>query len=294
MMPAHCKTVSFKRVGFPLTAKEIELQLAKKKVFTRTDYFILENSGKVAVARVAKKRGIELFREVTAVEVLSLPESTVMVRDPSCDVLDVHSMTRKATQHPEETVVVLGAFEHVSFIKGGKEPARLRVIDFVPPHPSKTLRMVEDVLRSGMVRTPLLVEPVMVDVLERLKGCGSDIVMFPCEAGRLEIGGRPVLYLDKTPPIDEKKSVTLAGCPLSLKIFRHVYHREPQGFENVCPRELARQDRGRGKLHIARCCDIHGVKVEGDLALVPYGASMRDMAEAVNALCEKARPARDP
>jgi hypothetical protein len=91
MMPAHCKTVSFKRVGFPLTAKEIERQLAGKKVFTRTDYFILENSGNVAVARVSKKRGIELFREVTSVEVLSLPESTVMVTDPSCDVLDVHS-----------------------------------------------------------------------------------------------------------------------------------------------------------------------------------------------------------
>jgi hypothetical protein len=286
MMPAHCKTVAFKNVGFPLIREEIERRLTGQKVFTRTDYFILENSGKVAVARIVKKRGIELFREVTGVEVLSLPETTVLVRDPSCDVLDIHSMAMKATQHPEDTVVVLGAFEHVSFIKGGKQPVRLRVIDFVPPHPSKTLRMVEDVLRSGMVPTPLLVEPVMVDVMARLEGCRSDIVMFPCEAGKLSVGGRPVLYLDKTPPLEAGKNVTLVGCPLSLKIFRHVYRRAPEGFVNVCPRELAREDLRPGHLHIARCCDIHRVKVEEGLALVPYGASMRDMAGAVMALCE--------
>ena len=293
MMPAHCKTVAFKRVGFPLTGEEIKRRLTGQKVFTRTDYFILENSGKLAVARIVKRRGIELFREVISVEVLSLPENTVLVRDPSCDVLDIHSMARKATQHPEETVVVQGAFEHVSFIKGGKQPVRLRVIDFVPPHPSKTLRMVEDVLRSGMVQTPLLVEPFMVDVLARVEGHGSDIVMFPCEAGRLEIGGRPVLYLDKTPQIEECRTVTLVGCPLSMRIFKHVYRRAPEQFVNVCPRELAREDLQPGKLHIARCCDIHRVKVEDGLALVPYGASMRDMAGAVMELVGQDRPGHD-
>ena len=285
MMPAHCKTVAYKRVGFALTCEEITRQLAGRKVFTRTDYFILENAGKFAVARVLKMRGIELFREVASVEVLSIPESTAMVRDPSCDVLDIHSMARKAVEHPEDTVVVLGAFEHISFIKGGKNPVRLRVHDFVPPHPSKTLRMVEEILRSGIVDTPLLVEPVMSDTLALVEGCRSDLVMFPCEAGKLEAGGRPVLYLDKTPPVDAHKRVTVVGCPLSRRIFGQVYHREPDEFINVCPRELAGQDRGPGKLHIARCCDVHGVKVENGLAIVPYGASMRDMAEAIKALC---------
>jgi len=285
MMPSHCKTVAYKRVGFPLTREQISRQLAGKKVFTRTDYFILENSGMLAVARVAKKRGIDLFREVTSVEVLSLPESTVMVSDPSCDVLDIHSMARKAVENTKDTVVVLGAFGHISFIKGGKTPVRLRVIDFIPPFPSKTQSMVEDILRSGCVDTPLLVEPVMADTLALVGGCKSDIVMFPCEAGRLEACGRPVLYLDKTPPIDPARSVTLVGCPLSRKIFGHVYRREPADFINVCPRDLARRDMAPGRLHIARCCDVHGVKVENGLALVPYGASMRDMAEAVRALC---------
>jgi hypothetical protein len=286
MMPAHCKDVAFKRVGFPLTENDIGQRLIGQKVFTRTDYFILDNSGKFAVVRVVKKKGIELFREVIGVDVLSLPEGTAFVRDPSCDVLNLHSMAQKAAEHNEDMVVVQGAFEHVSFIKGGKQPVRLRVIDFVPPYPSKTLRMVEDVLRSGMIQTPILVEPVMVDVLALLASRKPDTVMFPCEAGRLELDGRPVIYLDKAPPLDAGRMVTLVGCQLSLKIFRHVYGREPMEFKNVCPRELARADIQQGRLHIARCCDVHRVKVEDGLALVPYGASMRDMAEAILALCE--------
>lgn len=279
--------MSFKRVDFPLTEEQIRRHLIGKKMFTRTDYIIFESSGRLAVAGVRKKRGIDLFREVLEVDVLSLPETTAFVRDASCDVHNPHDMVKKAVEHPEETVVVLGAFEHMSFLKGQKEPNVLRVVDFVPPYPSKTLQMVESVLRSGMVETPVLVEPVMVDALARLAGCRSDIVMFPCEAGKLEIGGLPVTYLDKTPPLREGSNVTLAGCGLSRKIFWHEYHRDPAGFVNVCPRDLAKEYHQVGKLHIARCCDVHSVKVDNGLALVPYGASMQDIATAINTLCRK-------
>jgi len=294
LRPGHCRDVSYKRVDFPLTEEEIGRRLIGQKVFTRTDYFILESSGRLAVARVTKKRGLDLFREVLGVEVLSLPESTAFVRDGSCDVLNPHEMAKKAVEHPEDTVVVLGAFDHISFVKGQKQPVRLRVIDFVPPYPSKTLQMVENVLRSGMVETPLLVEPVMVDVPLRLSGCKTDVVMFPCEAGKLVIDGRPVLYLDKTPPLDDEGSVTLAGCQLSRKIFWHAYRRNPDGFVNVCPRDLAIENFQPGKLHIARCCDVHRARADNGLALVPYGASMQDIANAIKALLGEARAAKTP
>jgi hypothetical protein len=63
---------------------------------------------------------------------------------------------------------------------------------------------------------------------------------------------------------------------------------------NVCPRELAKEFIRPGALAIARCCDIHRVKVEDGLALVPYGASMRDMAGAVMALAGQDRDIRSP
>jgi hypothetical protein len=220
-----------------------------------------------------------------------LPDSTVFVHDPGCDVLNPHAMALKAVGHPEDTVIVKGAFEHVSFIKGEKRPKSLKVVDFVPPYPSKTLTMVNEVLRLGAVETPLLVEPVLVDAVATVSARlgAAKKVIFPCEAGRIEVGGRQVLYLDKAPPLDGNEEVLLAGCPLSRKIFRQIYHREPE-FVNLCPRDLALEGRKPGELYIARCCDIHKVKVEDGLALVPYGATMMEMADAIRRLLKEAWP----
>ena len=283
MMPVHCKDVAFKRVDFPLTEERIRRRLVGERVFTRTEYFILENGGEYAVARVKKRRGIQLFREVLETEIISLPGDTAFVRDPACDVLNPHAMVKHAVAHKQETVVVHGTFEHVSFIKGEKSPPVLRVVDVVPPHPSKTLEMVEMVLRAGTVATPLLVEPVLLDATGLASGRKADVFMFPCEAGRIAVAGRPVVYLDKTPPLKENESVTLVGCQLSMRIFRCTYGREPD-FVNTCPRDLARLHFEPGKLHIARCCDVHQVIVEDGLALVQYGARMEEIAAAIRQL----------
>ena len=283
MMPRHCKDVAFKRVDFPLTEEGIHKRFRGERVFTRTEYFILENQGHYAVARIERKRGIELFREVSGVEIVSLPEGTAFVHDPECDVLNPYAMVKHAVAHPEETVVVLGKFEHISFIKGDKSPRVLRVFDVVPPRPSKTVEMVELALRTGLVRTPVLVEPVLVDAAKLCAGRSSDVVMFPCAAGNVTVDGRQVLYLDKTPPLKEAASVTLAGCELSKRIFRATYGREPD-FVDICPRDLARKGFEPGKLHIARCCDVHRVIVEPGLALVQYGARMEEIIAAIKAL----------
>lgn len=283
MMPRHCKEVAFKRVDFPLTEEAIRKRFGGERVFTRTEYFILENAGRHAVVAVRRRRGIGLLREVESVEMVSLPDDTVFVRDPGCDVLNPHAMARHAAAHAQGTVVVLGRFGHISFIRGGKRPAVLRVMDVVPPFPSKTVEMVETALRTGLVGTPLLVEPVLFDAVELCKGRGAGTVMFPCEAGELSVGGRPVLYLDKTPPLGDGEKVLLAGCELSRRIFRRTYGRDAP-FVDICPRELARRHLEPGKLHIARCCDVHRVIVEGNLALVQYGATVAEVVEALRRL----------
>jgi len=283
MMPAHCKDVAYKRVDFHLSLDEIERRLKGQKAFTRTDYFILENGKEHAVAGVRKKRGIELFRTIETVEVLSVPESTIFVEDPECNVLNHHEMAKKAASFPHDTVVVLGKFCHISFIKGGKNANVLRVVDFVPPTPSKTLALVETILKTALVKTPLILEPLMVDAFSRLPKEKDVTVMFPCEAGWLELKGRPVLYLDKTPPLPKTGNIVLAGCQLSKRIFRNIYGKEPE-FVNICPRDLARELVAPGELTIARCCDVHRVKVENGLALLPYGATMDDVVCALKAL----------
>jgi len=293
MMPRHCKDVAFKHVDFPLTEEAIRERFKGERVFTRTEYFILENRGRYAVAGLRRKRGIELFREVASVEIVSLPADTTFVHDPDCDVLNPHAMVRHAVAHDEDTVVVLGKYEHISFIKGEKHPAVLRVIDVVPPHPSKTVEMVELALRTGIIRTPLLVEPALVDAVRLCAGRSSSVVMFPCEAGKVAVDGRQVLYLDKTPPLKADATVTLAGCELSKRIFRITYGREPD-FVNICPRDLARKCLVPGKLHLARCCDVHRVIVEPGLALVQYGARIEEIVAAIQALVGEPSPGPAP
>ncbi|MGQ9582343.1 MAG: DUF7714 family protein [Thermoplasmatota archaeon] len=289
MMPARCLSVARKRVDFPLTPPEIQRHLIGRRVFTSTDYIVLESGGEWAIVEVGKRRGLELLREIVSVRVLSLPAQTGFVRAPDCDVHNPHSMARIAVASEKEAVVVLGKFEHVSFIIGEKRPPVLRVIDFVPPRPSKTMALVESALESGAVEAPLLVEPLLVDALELVSsrgGAEGAAVMFPCEAGRMELGGREVIFLDKAPPLPEGP-VLLAGCALSRKTFRLLYRREPI-FIDICPRELARRALAPGELGVARCCDVHRPRVEGGLALVPYGATVGEVSSALSELLERA------
>jgi hypothetical protein len=147
--------------------------------------------------------------------------------------------------------------------------------------------MVDVALRLGAIKTPLLVEPVLFDAVKMTAKRGSSTFMFPCEAGGIEVGGRPVLYLDKTPALPPGGSVTLTGCQLSMRIFRYTYGREPD-FVNICPRDLAKAHFEPGKLHIARCCDVHRVRVEGGLALVQYGARIEEIVQAIRELTGEA------
>ena len=294
MMPARCKGVAFKCVDFPLTCEEIERRLLGRRVFTRTDYIVLRSGSDWAVVAVGKRRGLELLRPITSVEVLSLPDRTEFVNDPECDVQNPHMMARAAASSKKETVVVLGKFGHISFITGEKSPPVVKVVDYVPPHPSKTLALVEAALASGALETPVLIEPVLVDALALVSsapGVEGSTVVLPCEAGRMTVAGREVRYLDKAPPLPDG-SVILAGCRLTRKTFGLVYGREAT-FIDLCPRELARARARPGELALARCCDVSRVRVEGCLALVPYGATVGEVAEALRALLAPGREDRN-
>ncbi|MEM2869268.1 MAG: hypothetical protein QW379_02445 [Thermoplasmata archaeon] len=285
MMLPRCREVGYKRVDFPLTREELEHRLVGRKIFTGTDYIILESGGGWGVVGVKKRRGLELLREITSVTVHSLPAQTDFVRDPECDVQNPHMMARIAARSEKETVVVLGKFNHISFITGGKSVPTVKVVDIVPPRPSKTLELVNAALASGVLESPLLVEPVLVDALDLISstpGIEGSSVMFPCEAGCMEVAGKELLYLDKTPPLPPGP-VILAGCRLTEKTFRLVYDRRPV-FVDICPRELARSRMGPRELAVARCCEIHRVTLEGTLALLPYGATAGDAASALRRL----------
>lgn len=142
MNPDHCKDVSLRHVDFSLTVDNIARNIAGKKAYTRTGYMILRHGEEIAVIKVIKQGGKDLFRPISGHEIVSLPEDTVFIRDEAIDVLNASQMARKAREHSGKTVVVSGMFNHVSFLQE-ENLLDLFVVDVVPPSPSKLSVLVE-------------------------------------------------------------------------------------------------------------------------------------------------------
>jgi hypothetical protein len=277
MLPGHCKDVAVKEVAFPLTEESIAREIAGKKAYTRCDHYVLRNGKDMAVVRIVKEEGKELFRRIVKHEIIALPDSVVFVEDPSVDVLNAPSMAALSKKHPGKTVVVQGLFNHVSFVQPG-QVMELQVLDVVPPSPSKLSVLVKRALESGMVDLPLVPEYQEIDLNVLARDVRTEGVLFPCQASGLS-SDRMVFFLDQVPVID--RDVTLVGCDLSARIYRSLYRRDVARIE-MCPQALAPND---GRKRLVKCCKVReGHQIKGDLAVVPWGATVQEVAEAIKAL----------
>ncbi len=274
MLPGHCKDVSLREVEHELTVGAIAEGMKGRKAYTRTDYMVLRNGDAHAVIALRKKRGKDLFQAVVGHDVLSLPSDTVFVHDPGLDVINPSSLLRLANRHPGKTVVVEGMFNHLNFVHE-LQGLPLRVIDDVPPNPSKLSVLAEKALTSGFLDLPIVPEVVDLDIASYIKDVATEAVMFPCRVSGIE-ADIPVYFLDENPEL--RHEVTLIGCHLSKRIFESLYRREP-AFINVCPQDHVPDD---GVPTVIKCCKIkNGFKAEGHLRSVPWGATVPEVAEAI-------------
>ena len=277
MLPGHCKDVAVKKVDFDLTAENIEREIQGKKAYTRCDHYVLRHGDDVAVVAITKAEGMELFRPIVDHRVLALPDDVDLVIDPTVDVINPSSMAKVAEAHPGRTVVVEGLFDHVSFVMPD-EIIHLDVLDVVPPRPSKLSVLVERALLSGLVHFPVVPRYEEVDLNELAADVKTPAAVFPCEASGLT-SGRKAYYLDQLPDVGEE--ATLVGCDLSARIYRTLYHRDIARFE-MCPQELAPRD---GRKRLVKCCRVReGYQIKENLAIVPWGATVQEVADAINAL----------
>jgi hypothetical protein len=280
MIPDHCKDVSIRRVEFDLDADEIALQMKGRKAYTRTDHLILANGNDMAVIWVIKENTKELFKPIIGFEIVSLPDNTIFVKDEEIDVLNLSHLARLADTHPGKVVVVEGMFNHVSFVKDIL-PIKLRVLDAVPPRPSKLSCLVERALASGYIGLPILPVLEEIDLNELAKDVTSEGVIFPCKASNTTSDKRH-FFLDETPELDIETD--LIGCDLSARIFRSIYRKEPE-LINICPWDLAPRD---GVPTIVKCCKVKSDHViDENIVVVQWGASVREVTEAINAFFDQ-------
>lgn len=117
-----------------------------------------------------------------------------------------------------------------------------------------------------------------IDLNQLARSANTPGIIFPCRASGIT-SNKSIYFLDETPEI--KEECTLVGCDLSGRIFASVY-RKRIGRINMCPRDLAPKD---GLPRIVKCCKVkERYELDGRTAVVPWGATVKEVAEAVQVL----------
>jgi hypothetical protein len=282
MIPQHCGDVGVAEVSFPLTEENLRKHFLGRRSYTKTKFCAVHNGRDWAVIQISKKRTKNLFQPIEGIKVLSLPERTCFVHEPDLDVLHIGNLLKVQSRHPGKMVVFQGRFDHISFVDV-KVPARIRLVDFVPPNPSKLETIVKELVAES---SPLLkIDVELIDILDLVKETKADVVLLPCKSSydgiADKIGKRKHYFLDQAPELSENqlKSSLLVGCPLSARIFEEIYGSKPN-LVNICVRESMKATDGIPT--ISRCCKIKkDIDVEDDVILVPWGANMCEVAEAL-------------
>jgi hypothetical protein len=255
------------------------------KIYKGTDYLILGNNDSYCVVRIGKTPRRSLFWEVTSIEPISGVKDTVFHINIDVDVLNKNSMGALLKEFPGKTVVVQGKFEHVSFIT--QEPIlELTVFEVVPPEPPKMIALTKDVLKFKSFSKPIILIEKIVNIYKMLNNSDNHTILLPCHASRSEVDNE-IKYLDEFPKLnqDDKDEITLAGCDLSLRIFKDVYNFEPN-FINTCPARLA-EDLAKVGPVLVKCCAAKKPERKGNLYMVPWGATYDDIEKILNDFIEK-------
>ncbi len=283
MFPDHCKEVSVRLVDFDLDEENIRSFLSGKRAYIRTKYIIMNSGKEWAVVRIEKEAFNGVLQPISSVEMVSLPDETSFVDDRDLDVLSASRMGRLRESEGTRCVVVRGRSEHISFF-AEQPPFVLTIVDVVPPSPSKLVGLVEDVLDSQLQNTYVKYKVVELDINHLGEDTDTGPVLYPCRASGIEHEGM-LGYLDGTPSLTDEqvRSVSLVGCSLSARIFKAVYGVEPR-LVNMCPVDLIRETNVTGPV-ITKCCKVkEGCDLQGNVAVVPWGARATDVAAAIDAL----------
>jgi hypothetical protein len=271
--------LSVQEVDFPLTEEAVLDYLAGREVYRRTDFLALRHGGATALAQVEKASLEPLFAPVVAARVVSGPDETAWVERPEVDVGNATALAGAAVAGAA-TTVVLGRFEHVNFIHR-PAPVPVRVTEVVPPEPAKLLAQARQVVEFDEDLPPvvLVLDAVVVEAIAAAHP--ADGYLLPCRGSGADLGGAPVSYLDTRPA--ERGDWLLIGCERSVQFHRHFYGDEPERVD-LCPRNRVTPRASGGKV-LTKCCLIErGLEVDGDVAVVPWGANLDEVREGLRKL----------
>ena len=279
LVPLPYRRVSVQPYAGEMSAAGIRDHLLGREAYRRTDFVVLRGEGGTAIAAITAPDREALFSPIDSLEVLALPEDCLFAEAPEVDPANPSALARKAHElgvGPGGTLVVRGKYEHVNFIHH-PDPVVIRVVEVAPPEPPKLFGLAEHVLSYADL-PPVRLELERMDINDLAAGARPPAFLAPCRSGGLERLSAPVHYLDERP---ERRPWTMIGCERSLQFHRHYYGDEPPRIE-LCPRRLAG---AREEPTLLKCCllEFH-TEQDGQVAVVPWGADLKMVEEALRAL----------
>jgi hypothetical protein len=269
-----------------MTRAAITTHLLGKDSYRRTRYVVLEQGEVCAVAAVSRESEEPLFSPITAVEVLALPDTCLLVEDEATDPGNPSSLGAKALAlglGPEATLVVRGMYGHVNFIHH-PNPLKIRVIEVTPPDPPKLMGLARQVVAyvADLPPIQLITENFELRQLAA-QAPEAEAFLIPCRASGLTFDV-PTYFLDERP---ERHNWTMIACERSRQFHQHFYGDQAPRIE-MCPRKLARNDGAPSRdsaLTLLKCCLLESeIEVDGNWAIVPWGASLAQVEAALRAL----------
>ena len=270
--------LSVQELDFPLTERAVLDYLDGREVYRRTDFLALRSGGRTVLVAVRKASLEPLFSPVVEARVLSGPDETVWVDSPQTDVGNATALAAAAAPGARASVV-LGRFQHVNFL-WEPAPIAVRVTEVVPPDPPKLVAQAQQVVAYDEDLPPieLVLDAVKVHDLARAHPAAA--YLLPCRGSGTELGA-PVAFLDTRPA--QRGDWTMIGCERSLQFHRHFYGDEPERVD-LCPRARVDSQPSTGPT-LTKCCLIErGLEVNGDTAVVPWGASLDEVRQGLRTM----------
>jgi hypothetical protein len=250
-----------------------------REAYRRTEFVVLRHGRQTALVRVEREQNEELFAPIAAVEWVAGPEYCAWVESPDTDTANATALARAARERGSGAAVcvVEGRYHHVNFIHR-PSPLPVRVVEVIPPEPPKLHDMAARVVDFDELLPPVELALESIDIRRLAQTAPGGPYLLPCRGSGVDLTGS-VDFLDERPPA--RADWTLIGCERSRQFHRWFYGREPERQVELCPARLS----GSAGPTLLKCCLLErGLRRQGETVLVPWGASLAEVQEALRLL----------
>jgi len=285
-VPSAYRGVAVAHLESPLTEESLVKHFLGRESYRRTRFIVARGPGdETALIQVGREDHDSLFAPITSVEVLALPPTTAYVVAPEAETAIPSCLAVVAARAAPDAkaVVVEGRYRHISFILN-PDPIRVTVLEVVPPRPAKLADQVQRILEVAEDLAPIVVGVQATDLGNLASEMPSPVYLLPCRGSDATVPGATVRYLDERPP---REDWVLLGCDRSRQIHEWFYGDIPPGID-MCPRRASIPE---GTTALAKCCMLESsIEVDDDRVVVPWGASMAQVREALTLLAHAGEP----